>query len=85
MFILNLYKDTGADSVACNIVINGRDIAWVKAPGSSEYGSEGSGSTVVHLDPGDKVDVGDCHNSGDISYLTSFNGFLLQADPVFSG
>ena len=83
MFILNLYKKTDAGNVWCWIRINGSGVTYANVPAESEYYSESSGSTVVHLDPGDKVDVGDCTNPSNIDNLTTFIGFLLQAD--FSG
>ena len=80
VFILNLYKFTGADRVYCYIRKNGNAVSLAFFPPESERISENSGSTVVHLDPGDKVDVGGCANPSDISCYTSFIGFLLQAD-----
>ena len=86
VFILNLYKGTRAGSVWCYIRKNGSNIALAYVPAESESGRyESSGSTVVHLDPGDKVDVGSCYNPGYIFYYTSFIGFLLHADAIFSG
>ena len=81
LFILNLYRKAGGNSVWCYIRKIGSRVVMVSVPADSEYGIFGSsGSTVVHLDPGDKVDVGDCHNPSDIDAWTSFLGFLLQAD-----
>ena len=37
-------------------------------------------STVVHLDSGDIVDVGDCGNPCSIKNYSTFIGFLLKAD-----
>ena len=81
MFILNLYKDTGADRITCYIRKNGEGVVMAYVPAESEWGFyESSASTVVHLDPGDKVDVGACNNPSGIHDYTSFIGFLLQAD-----
>ena len=81
MFILNLYKTNKNDAVYCRIRKNGSSVAIARVPMENAYGwFESSGSTVVHLDPGDKVYVGDCINPSSINLNTSFIGFLLQAD-----
>ena len=81
MFILNLYKDSRADYVYCFIRINGRGGVIARVPAESEYGYyESSASTVVYLNPGDKVDVGNCGSPSEINHRTSFIGFLLQPD-----
>ena len=81
MFILNMYKKSGADGVYCYIRKNRSNVVKVSVSTQSGYGLyESSGSTVLHLDPGDKVDVGYCGNPSDIVFFTSFIGFLLQAD-----
>ena len=80
VFILNLYRGSGADYVYCYIRINGSYAAIGRVHLKSEQHAESSGSTVVHLDPGDKVDVGTCGSPSEIDIRTSFIGFLLQAD-----
>ena len=81
VFILNLYTGSTADGMSCDIRKNGSGVAYAEVPAESEFGLyQSSGSTVLHLDPGDTVDVGDCYNPSGISDWTSFNGFLLQAD-----
>ena len=82
MFVLNLYRrnETGS-SVWCFIWKNSSSIGYAGAPEYSEAGlNGGSGSVVVHLDPGDTVYVGNCYGIDNISYFKSFMGFLLQAD-----
>ena len=82
MFVLNLYRKYASDSrVRCNIRNDNGSIAYANAPKYTEdKWNSGSGSAVVHLEPGDKVDVGDCVGTDNISAYTSFMGFLLQAD-----
>ena len=80
VFMLNLYKDNGAGRVWCHIRINGYNLVLANVPAESGYGwYESSGSTVLYLDPGDKVDVGSCRGANEIDIRTSFIGFLLQA------
>ena len=80
VFVLNLYRVNGLDHVFCYIRKNGSKVAIGRIQLKSEQHAESSGSTVVHLDPGDKVDVGNCDNPWEIDIRTSFIGFLLQAD-----
>ena len=82
MFVLNLYrKYASGSSVSCYIRKNGFDIAYANAPKYTEDNyNGGSGSAVVHLEPGDTVDVGYCVGTDNIYSYTSFMGFLLQAD-----
>ena len=81
VFILNLYKGSGGDTIWCYIRKNRNNVVLAYVPEESNAGYyESSASTVVHLNPGDKVDVGDCGHRSDIAGHTSFSGFLLQAD-----
>ena len=82
MFMLNLHRYRGSGSgVRCFIRKDSNYIACASAPKYTEdsYNS-GSGSAVVHLEPGDTVYVGKCDGTDNISSDTSFMGFLLQAD-----
>ena len=75
--MVNLYKKSGADGIGCYIRKNGNVVARAGVPAESEAGYyEGSGSTVLHLDPGDKVDVDACGNPRDIISYTSFVVFF---------
>ena len=81
VFSLNLYKKSGASKTYCYIRRNGGGVARADVPAESKFGYyESSGSTVLHLDRGDKVDVGGCNSVNDIDSYTSFIGFLLKAD-----
>ena len=84
MFILSLYRNIidvtlwFGGSVRCAIRKNGQSVVIADC---NRHHLPCTGSTVLHLEPGDSVDVGDCtmvyasiHNS------TSFVGFLLHAD-----
>ena len=81
--MLNVYRrDAAKSGVGCKIWKNGTtEIGYAKAPEHSEAAyNGGSASVVVHLEPGDTVCVGNCKGTDNISYHTSFMGFLLQAD-----
>ena len=81
MFSLNLYKGSGRSGVNCAIRKSGVDVAYANVPTNGESGWYGSyASTVLHLNRGDTVYVGDCSNPGNILNYTSFIGFLLKAD-----
>ena len=82
IFVVNLYRFNRDDNrLKCYIQKNGTKVVDANAPASSEYEwSGGSGSTVVHLDQGDTVNVGSCLGDNNFSMFTSFMGFLLQAD-----
>ena len=82
MFVLNLYRLSASGSrVRCYIRKNSDYIGYANAPKYTEdKWNSGSGSVVVHMDPGDTVDVGVCVGTDNIENLTSFMGFLLKAD-----
>ena len=82
MFVLNLYRGNASGSrVRCLIRKNSISIAYANAPKYTEDSfNGGSGSAVLHLEPGDKVDVGSCVGTDNIDNYTSFMEFLLQAD-----
>ena len=83
VFVLNIYRRyASGNSVGCHIIKNGiTDLAYANAPEYSEGNyNGGSGSAVVHLDPGETVAVGDCIGNDNVSNVSSFMGFLLQAD-----
>ena len=82
MFVLNLYRKFASGSrVRCFIRKDSINIAYANAPKYTEDDWNcGSGSAVVHLEPGDTVDVGYCEGTDNIDGHTSFMGFLLQAD-----
>ena len=81
VFSLNLYKRTGASRAYCYIRRNGGGVARAVVPAESNSNYyESSASTVLHLDRGDTVDVGNCNSVSDIGSYTSFIGFLLKAD-----
>ena len=81
VFSLNLYKKSRSSFVYCYIRKNDIVYAYAEVPGESKNGYyESSGSTILHLNRGDTVDVGSCYNADDIDDYTSFTGFLLKAD-----
>ena len=82
VFVLNLYKKPQAGRIWCWIMKNGSGRAIAQVPSDSGPGFHGgSGSTVDHLVPGDKVYVGNCGDDrSNIDDRTSFVGFLLYAD-----
>ena len=81
VFSLNLHKRYGASRVYCYIRKNGSVYVLADVPGDGTSGYyDGSASTIFHLNRGDTVDVGDCHNPDDINHYTLFTGFLLKAD-----
>ena len=81
MFSLNLYKKSGASLAYCYIRKNDSVVIIAYFHSESEFGYyESSGTTILHLNRGETVDVGSCHNPDDISHkYTSFTGFLLKA------
>ena len=81
VFSLNLYKKSGASRVSCTIRKNGVGYVIASVPSESVLGYyESSASTILHLNRGDTVDVGNCYNPDHISGASSFTGFLLKAD-----
>ena len=81
VFILNLYKQMGNRRLSCGIRRNGESVVIADVPAGSDYGYfSSSGATVLHLEPGDTIDVGYCGIAKDIFGFTSFIGFLLHAD-----
>ena len=78
MFSLNLYK-SGYDGTHCYIRKNGSGVAYATVPSASGF-YHGSASTILYLNRGDMVDVGDCYKPENIDSFTSFIGFLLKAD-----
>ena len=83
VFVLNLYRHAASGKRLRCFVKKNRTAIIIKAIAQENSGglySSGSGSAVVHLDPGDTVGVVGCTNTDNISLETSFIGFLLHAD-----
>ena len=83
MFVLNLYRHGGSgERLFCHLKENGsiRLTVAIAQENSGGLYNSGSGSAVVHLDPGDTVSVAECSGVDELSLETSFIGFLLHAD-----
>ena len=79
VFSVNLYCSDAGNRVKCHIMKNRGTVSFANTPSFAKW-LEGSGSTIVHLELGDKVYVGSCVGADNILDRTTFNGFLLQAD-----
>ena len=82
MFQLHLYKQFQGGLVTCKIKKNSDTIAAAQVPSETVKPGfyEGSTSSIVHLEKGDKVYVGDCVNFNNLFQWTAFNGVLLDLD-----
>ena len=83
VFNLNIYKDFNANDAGCYIRQNGSGKVWTYSnPHSSSDGGlyESSNSVILHLDRGERIDLGGCRKANTMYYWTSFSGFLLKAD-----
>ena len=83
VFNLNIFKDFNKDQAYCYIQQNGNGKIWTKSNPDSSSDSglyESSNSVILHLDRGDRVDLGSCSKANTMYYWTSFSGFLLKAD-----
>ena len=60
---------------------NGKVLTKSDPHSSSDGGLyESSNSVILHLDRGDRIDLGSCTKANTMYYWTSFSGFLLRAD-----
>lgn len=74
VFSLYLYR-RNTESANCRIRKNGLGMVRGYRYGST---TESSTSVVVHLNPGDVVDLGDCTAVSSLNFHTVFTGFLLH-------
>ena len=80
-FALVIYKTAYADVASCFIrhKQSNRVEAYSSPPMPGGY-FEASTSVVLHLKQGDTVDLAGCTSASNMEWLTTFSGFLINAD-----
>ena len=80
-FALVIYKTAYADAASCFIRHKQSNLveAFSSPPMPGGY-FEASTSAVLHLKQGDTVDLAGCTSASNMEWLTTFSGFLINAD-----